>query len=944
MSAISLVLCGTYEVLKQAFFPHVSVWQSHVATVLFFTCVMFFLSRTVIRRERHFLAAIEEREEFTNSVIQNLPVLLCIFDADGKFVRWNRQLENKLGYSQTELSNLTILETISEEDQKRVKKTMAATFTQNAAETEALLLHSDGTKTPYYLTGVRIIFQGKPCVLGIAVDISAQRRVQDQLQLQAAALRAAANGIVITNHKGAIEWVNPAFTTMTGFTMKESIGNNPRLFKSGMHGKDFYAGLWSTISSGNVWRGEITNCRKDGSSYTEEMTITPVVSDDGTIAHYIAVKQDISARKRSEEALQRAEEQYRSIFDEAIIGIFRSTPDGRFIMMNPAMAKMLRWDSPEQAIDNIKDIGVLYGDGAERRELQTLVEDKGTLHNYMHKFRRRDGTDLWLSLNLHCIYKEDGTPEYYEGTAEDITLRRQAEEAVEESEKRFRLFVEHAPVGLAMFDREMRYLCASRQWLANYSADRDVRGLSYYELFPTIPERWKEAHRRGLAGEVVREEAEHIVRLDGSAQWIRWEVRPWYEKGNEIGGIVIFSEDVSERRLLETQLQQAQKMEAIGRLAGGVAHDFNNMLGIITGFSELLKEQPNLAKKAVHQIEQIHLAGKKAASLTQQLLAFSRKQIIQPRILDLNEVVSKLSSMLRRLIGDDIELTIHFSCSDALVYVDASQIDQVIMNLAVNARDAMPNGGKLMIETDSCELDDAYAIQHRPVRPGRYVRLTITDTGCGINAETMSHLFEPFYTTKELGKGTGLGLSIVYGIVKQSDGYIWVYSEPGQGTSFKIYLPFHAATVQREEAPAKIENVNGSETVLVVEDDQGFRSMVVGFLKELGYTVLEAGNGEQALEIAASANTPVQALITDIVMPKMGGRDLADKLMSKFPNTKVLYTSGYTHDGVVQTRVLKEGEVFLQKPFALSELSKKLREVIEKEVPMAMRKAATPHS
>lgn len=300
--------------------------------------------------------------------------------------------------------------------------------------------------------------------------------------------------------------------------------------------------------------------------------------------------------------------------------------------------------------------------------------------------------------------------------------------------------------------------------------------------------------------------------------------------------------------------------------------------------------------------------------------------------------------MLRRLIGDDIELTIHFSCSDALVYVDASQIDQVIMNLAVNARDAMPNGGKLMIETDSCELDDAYAIQHRPVRPGRYVRLTITDTGCGINAETMSHLFEPFYTTKELGKGTGLGLSIVYGIVKQSDGYIWVYSEPGQGTSFKIYLPFHAATVQREEAPAKIENVNGSETVLVVEDDQGFRSMVVGFLKELGYTVLEAGNGEQALEIAASANTPVQALITDIVMPKMGGRDLADKLMSKFPNTKVLYTSGYTHDGVVQTRVLKEGEVFLQKPFALSELSKKLREVIEKEVPMAMRKAATPHS
>jgi PAS domain S-box-containing protein len=944
VSAISLVVCATFEVLKQAFFPHVSVWQSHVATLLFFACVMFFLSRTVIRRERHLRAAIEEREEFTNSVLQNLPVLLCIFDADGKFVRWNRQLENKLGYSKTELSKLTILETISEEDQKRVKKTMAATFTENAAETEALLLHSDGTKTPYYLTGVRITFQGQPCVLGIAVDISAQRRARDQLHLQAAALRAAANGIVITDHKGAIEWVNPAFTTMTGFTMKEAIGNNPRLFKSGRHGKDFYAGLWSTISSGKVWRGEITNCRKDGTSYTEEMTITPVVSDDGTIAHYIAVKQDISARKRSEEALQRAEEQYRSIFDEAIIGIFRSTPEGRFIMTNPAMAKMLRCDSPEQAIDNIKDIGVLYGDRGERRELQTLVENKGTLQNYVHKFRRRDGSDLWLSLNLHCVYKEDGTPEYYEGTAEDITLRKRAEEAVQESETRLRLFVEHAPVGLAMFDRKMRYLCASRRWLANYCTDGDVRGLSYYEVFPTIPERWKEAHRRGLAGEVVREEAEHIVRLDGSTQWIRWEVRPWYEKGNDIGGIVIFSEDISERRLLETQLQQAQKMEAIGRLAGGVAHDFNNMLGVIIGFSELLKERTDLDQTAVHQIEQIRLAGKKAASLTQQLLAFGRKQIIQPRILDLNEVVSKLSGMLRRLIGDDIELAIHFSCPEARVYVDASQVDQVIMNLAVNARDAMPNGGKLIIETDTCELDEAYAIQHRPVHPGRYVRLTITDTGAGMTDETMSHLFEPFFTTKELGKGTGLGLSIVYGVVKQSDGYIWVYSELGKGTSFKIYLPFHSATVQREEVSTKFVNVKGRETVLVVEDDQGFRSMVVGFLRELGYTVLEAGNGEDALEVAATANSPIHALITDIVMPKMGGRELADKLTCKLPATKVLYTSGYTHDGVVQTRVLRDGESFLQKPFALSELSEKLREVIEKEVPVHMRKAVTANS
>lgn len=929
-------MCAAYEVLKQAFFPHISLWQSAVVNTLFVASATFFVSRVVIRRERVFLTAIKAREEFAENVIQNLPVLLCIFDADGRFLRWNTQLENKLGYSQTELRKLRVLDTIREEDRERVEQTMAATFSRNAAETEAWLLHSNGTTIPFHLTGVRMVFQGKPCVLGIGVDISAQREAQHQLRLQATALEAAANAIVITSPEGTIEWVNPAFTIMTGFTIEEAIGKTPRLLRSGKHDRDFYRSLWSTISSGGVWRGEINNCRKDGTQYIEEMTITPVLSGDGAITHYIAVKQDISARKQAEEALQRAEEQYRSIFDEAIIGIFRSTPDGRFLMMNSAMAKMLRCQSPEQAIEEIQDIGVLYGNSAERQELRMRLETDGALRNFEREFRRRNGAELWLSLNLRCIYNENGTPEYYEGTAEDITLRKQAEGALQESEQRLRLFIAHAPAALAMFDREMRYIRVSHRWLADYGlGDRDIRGLSHYEVFPELPERWKEAHRRGLAGEVVREENDCFEHRDGTMHWIRWEIRPWYDSKGAVGGIVIFSEDFTEQRLLETQLQQAQKMEAIGRLAGGVAHDFNNVLGIITGFSELLKERTDLDEAAVQKIEQIHLAGQKAASITQQLLAFSRKQVIQPRILDLNEVVSKLSSMLRRLIGEDIELAIHFSCRDARVNVDASQIDQVIMNLAVNARDAMPNGGKLMIETDTCELDDFYAMRHRPVRPGHYVRLTITDTGCGMDNETMSHLFEPFFTTKELGKGTGLGLSIVYGIVKQSDGYIWVYSEPGQGTSFKIYLPLQSAAVQDSGLATQAENVNGSETVLVVEDNQGFRSMVVEFLRGLGYSILEAENGEHALEVAKNADTPIQVLITDIVMPKMSGRDLADRLLSEFPNTRVLYTSGYTHDSAVQARVLGEGEAFLQKPFALAELSKKIRELLKKGHPSA---------
>jgi two-component system, cell cycle sensor histidine kinase and response regulator CckA len=512
------------------------------------------------------------------------------------------------------------------------------------------------------------------------VCFSASLRTDEQLRLQSVALEAAANAIVITDQEGMIVWVNRAFTRLTGYSEEEILGKNPRVLKSGEQPQSYYANLWATISSGKVWQGEIVNRRKDGTTYTEEMTITPVIqsSGNGDHTHFIAIKQDISDRK-----------------------------------------------------------------------------------------------------------------------------------------------------------------------------------------------------------------------------------------------------------LLQQQLQQAQKMEAVGRLAGGVAHDFNNMLGVITGYSELLKLRNDLDESSLHQVEEIRAAAKRAASLTQQLLAFSRKQIIQPRTLDLNQVLTGLGKMLRRLIGDDIELATRFSSAQALINVDENQLEQVVMNLVINARDAMPDGGKVLIETDLCELDEAYASRHKPVIAGRYVRLSVSDTGIGMDRNTMSHLFEPFFTTKELGRGTGLGLSIVYGIVKQSGGYIWVYSEPGHGTTFKIYLPLRSAAVVRTVVQPRVESVRGVETVLLVEDDSNLRTLMTDFLAGLGYTIMESGSGRSALEMVDKQSVAVQALITDIMMPGMGGRELANKLMAALPKLRVLYISGYTHDSAVQTRVLKEGESFLQKPFMLAELSRKLREVLD---------------
>jgi signal transduction histidine kinase len=388
--------------------------------------------------------------------------------------------------------------------------------------------------------------------------------------------------------------------------------------------------------------------------------------------------------------------------------------------------------------------------------------------------------------------------------------------------------------------------------------------------------------------------------------------------------------DVTKRKSVETQLLQAQKMEAVGRLAGGIAHDFNNLLTVILGSSDLLLEGLRVDHQSRADLEDIHKAGQRAAALTRQLLAFSRQQVLTPQVLDLNALIADLEKMLRRLIGEDIEFRTVLAADLGAVRADPGQLEQVIMNLAVNARDAMPHGGKLTIETVNADLDDAYAQAHVPLVAGRYAMLAVSDTGIGMDTQVKAHIFEPFFTTKEKGKGTGLGLATVYGIVKQTDGYIWVYSEPGQGTSFKIYLPRAAAAAEppapKPLAPASLA---GSETVLLAEDEAAVRNFTRRVLAAHGYTVLTAADGQEALHLAERHAGPIHLLLTDVVMPNMGGRELAERLVAARHEMKVLYLSGYTDDAIVHHGVLEPGIAFLQKPFTLQGLARKLREVLD---------------
>src|SRR5437660_2828347 len=400
--------------------------------------------------------------------------------------------------------------------------------------------------------------------------------------------------------------------------------------------------------------------------------------------------------------------------------------------------------------------------------------------------------------------------------------------------------------------------------------------------------------------------------------------------GDEPGGFLeVIAEDVTEKRVLEDQFRQAQKMEAVGRLAGGVAHDFNNLLLVISGYTEVLLEQLDPNSPLHQKAEAIQQAADRATTLTRQLLAFSRKQLLELKVVDLNTIVSDMDRLLSPLIGENIELMTRLAAGVGRTRADAGQIEQVLMNLVVNAKDAISNGGKISIQTANVHLDDSYRREHKYINPGPYVMISVTDTGLGMDKETQSRIFEPFFTTKEKGKGTGLGLSTVYGIVKQSGGYVFAQSEVGQGTTFRIYLP-QVEGAADTIGPAKTASTEtgGSETVLLVEDEESVRQLVRETLESKGYTVMEAENGEEGLKIAESHNGPIHMMITDVVMPGISGRELAKRLMQVRPETKVLYLSGYTEDAIVHQGVLETGTAFLQKPFTLQTLSRKVREVL----------------
>jgi PAS domain S-box-containing protein len=555
-------------------------------------------------------------------------------------------------------------------------------------------------------------------------------------------------------------------------------------------------------------------------------------------------------------------------------------------------------------------------------------------------------TSFALTVSAYFSFSGEHTPAQYRSTMIRLTLfvvlaalicwfnaaLRASQEGLRRSEVNFRSLVTNAPYGICRCDSSGQLLDANPALLTmlGYSSAKELVGTHLGALYADTQHWFQLAdHLRSSApfnGLIVewqrKDDTGTVLRVSGRT----------VSDGGRGRTFELFAEDVTERRTLEQQLRQSQKMEAVGRLAGGIAHDFNNLLMVISGYSEFLLDRlgPDPALRSPAQ--EIASAAVRATTLTRQLLAFSRKQMLAPKILDLNGVVTENFKMLTRMIGEDVDLVMVPAVDLGSVRADAGQIEQVIMNLAVNARDAMPSGGKLTIETSNVSLDDEYARFHAPLKPGNYVMLAISDTGAGMDSETQSHIFEPFFTTKGT-KGTGLGLSTVYGIVKQSGGYIWVYSEPGKGTTFKIYLP---RVAEAAETPALVAPHTGAaamepgtETILLVEDEANLRYLARQYLEKQGYRVIEAADGAVAVQIAVAHEGMIHLLLTDVIMPGMNGRELAQRISEIRPNVKILYMSGYTENVIGRNGTLDAGVRLLQKPFTLRDLKSKVREVLD---------------
>ncbi len=876
-------------------------------------------------------------EESYRLVFEKNPHPMWIFHAETlAFLAVNDAAVNYYGYSREEFLAMTASQICAPEEAPRL--IARCRKEEEGGYCSGLWRHrkKDGSLIEVEMTILAMPFQGRQARLAVIGDTTRHRQIEASLVESEARLRtyleSASEGLVVVDREGRIEYVNAKTEEMFGYTREELIGQRlevllPERFRE-IHTQHrvHYTAHPRVRPMGQGL--DLAGRRKDGSEFPVEVGLSAVPVEGGVVQ--IGFINDITIRKQAEDALRESEQRFRHLVETSSDQIWQVDTQGVYTYISPHCRKLVGYE-PEEMLGRSPFDFMAPAEAQRAREFfRGIAAQALPFEHFENAALHKSGRTVMLDTSGVPYFDQNGMLLGYRGIDRDITERRRAEEALRRSKASLARAQEMAHLGNWEEDAATGKLEWSEEVYRIFHLpmgepmDRD----RFLELVHPDDRTAVGAAVQAALSTAAPYNIDHrIVLPDGTVRHVREHAETVRDKQGALR-LVGTVQDITEYKQMEEQLRHSHRMEAIGRLAGGVAHDFNNLLTIIGGYSELLAMKLPPDSDERRDLDEIVAAAGRAVWLTRQLLAFSRRQILQLKIIDLNAVVRNLDNMLRRLIGEDVQLNTRLAADLGAVKADPAQIEQVIMNLAVNARDAMPQGGNLIIETCNVDLDENYSRAHPEVQPGPYVMLAASDDGIGMTAEIMAHIFEPFYTTKPREKGTGLGLSTVYGIVKQSGGSVFVYSEPGRGATFKIYLP----RVEQEHAStAKISAptmCRGEETILVVEDEAGVRMLIRAILEAQGYTVLDAPRGRDAIELLRRGN-PAALMITDVVMPEMSGRELAESARAVAPHLKVLYMSGYTDEAILQHGILEAGIPFLQKPFTQEGLVRKIREVLD---------------
>ena len=903
---------------------------------------------------------------YIRALLEKSPLAIVVMDVDRKIQTCNAAFENLFGYTCAELMGKHIASALpSGRDCDEMSRAIRCCEDEEVIREERKIRCKDRSVAEVRIIRSPLVLRGKRAgSFAIYENITSRSRAEDRYRR---IFENAVEGMFQTTPDGGYLSVNPALARMYGYATPQDLMSAVRDIGAVVYADPHRREEFKRIMAerGVVERFDYQVRRRDGSLIWISENARAVRDENGEIYCYEGSVEDITERKRAELEQRVTTRIIHSMggthnLDDLLHSIhsalkevlyaencFVALYDGSTGMFNfPFCVDQFDPPSPPLKIER-SCTDFVFRTGKPMIITQAIF-DQLVAAGELKLVGTPSAT--WIGVPLKTPKETIGVLvlQHYEDhnayTKRDLDFlssiggqiaiaieRKRSEERARESEARLRVLIEQLPAVLWTVDADLRFTSALGAGLARMGLKSDeIVGMPLYEYFNTLDSSFAPiaAHRRAIAGEPV------TFQLEWKGGSFACHAEPLRGADGHPQGAICMALDVTDRKRLEEQFRQSQKMEAVGRLAGGIAHDFNNLLMVIQGYADLMQDQLPAGNALHRNADQIRIAARRATSLTRQLLAFSRKQILDPKVLNIQSVVLEMEEILHRLIGEDIELKTSAGRDLGLVKADRSQIEQVIMNLAVNARDAMPSGGRLMIETSNVDLDETFTSHPVMRTPGRYVMLAVTDNGCGMDAETQAHIFEPFFTTKEKGKGTGLGLATVYGIVKQSDGYIWVYSEPGEGTSFKIYLPRIeevSATEVPDRAPEAVSIPRGAETVLLAEDEDGVRELARQYLETSGYKVLQASNGSEALELATNYEGSIDLLLTDVVMPGISGRELADRLSVMRPDVRILFMSGYTEHAVVHHGIVAADAILLQKPFTLSTLASKLREILTAE-------------